>query len=108
MEARILYDTTVGGIRAVKLDMDGFQAAFTCNSQLGHCTVRIEPLLPMAPDIAWAGDQLAMTYHHVTVTLEGASAFEESYRKAKQFCASAGTYIRNVMAQIERGDALDV
>lgn len=108
MDASLLYDTTVGGIRAVKLDMGGFQAAFTCNEAMGHCTVRIEPMVPMAPDIAWAGDALAMTYHHMTVTPGECALFEESYAKAKRFCGTAAAYIRNVMDQIERGDALDL
>ena len=108
MDATILYDTAIGAVRAVKLDLGGFHAVFTCNVILGHCTVRIEPAMPMAPDIAWAGDALAMTYHHMTITPAEIPLFEDAYAKAKSFCERAGPYIRDVMSKIERGDALEV
>ena len=107
-DVKVLYDTTIGGIRAVKLDMGGFLAAFSCNEKLGHCTARIEPQAPMAPDILWAGDTLAMTYSHMTVDPETMPAFEAGYDAAKKFCLEAAPYVRRIMTQIERGDALAV
>lgn len=107
-DVKVLYDTTIGGIRAVKLDMGGFLAAFSCNERLGHCTTRIEPQMPMAPDILWAGDALAMTYNHVTVDPATMDIFEAAYDAAKKFCLDAAPYVRQIMLQIERGDALAV
>lgn len=107
-DVKVLYDTSVGGIRAVKLDMGGFLAAFSCNERLGHCTARIEPQMPMAPDILWAGDTLAMTYHHLTIDRDNMPVFEKAYEAAKNFCLEAAPYVRKIMTQIEKGDALAV
>lgn len=105
--AAIRYDTSVDGMRVVKIALHGYEATLTCNTMLGHCTVQASCDNPLSPDIILKDGGFAMLYQHTAITEETAGMFEASYRAAKAFCQNAPAVLNRARAAIEDGASTD-
>lgn len=106
MDAVLVYDETLGGVRTAKIRIGTYEAVATCNVKLKHATLQVNGTKPFAPDIQKLASGFVLTYNHTVVMPEKIGEFEDSFKEALHITQTAGPFFDEVLKRMESGERL--